>query len=92
VSSFCNLYGCSIGGGTRIGPFVEIQGGVSMGARRKIQSRTLICDDVRIEDEVFVVLAFPSSTTIPACDADEGVLQGPRTGTFRSPGCVRVPR
>ena len=34
VSSFCNLYGRSIGDGTRIGPFVEIQRGVSIGAAR----------------------------------------------------------
>jgi UDP-2-acetamido-3-amino-2,3-dideoxy-glucuronate N-acetyltransferase len=54
VYSFCNLYGCSIGDGTRIGPFVEIQRGVSIGAHCKIQSHTFICDGVTIEDEVFV--------------------------------------
>lgn len=54
VHPFSNLYGCSIGDGTRIGPFVEIQRGVSIGARCKIQSHTFICDGVTIEDEVFV--------------------------------------
>jgi UDP-2-acetamido-3-amino-2,3-dideoxy-glucuronate N-acetyltransferase len=54
VYSFSNLYGCSIGDGTRIGPFVEIQRGASIGARCKIQSHTFICDGVTIEDEVFV--------------------------------------
>jgi UDP-2-acetamido-3-amino-2,3-dideoxy-glucuronate N-acetyltransferase len=76
VYSFSNLYGCSIGDGTRIGPFVEIQRGVSIGARCKIQSHTFICDGVTIEDNVFVghgVLfindKYPHATT------DEGALQ-----------------
>jgi UDP-2-acetamido-3-amino-2,3-dideoxy-glucuronate N-acetyltransferase len=54
VQSFTNLYGCSIGDGTRVGPFVEVQRGASIGARCKIQSHTFICDGVRIGDEVFV--------------------------------------
>jgi len=49
-----NLYGCSIGGGTRIGPFVEIQKGVTVGARCKISSHSFICEGVTVEDEVFV--------------------------------------
>jgi UDP-2-acetamido-3-amino-2,3-dideoxy-glucuronate N-acetyltransferase len=54
VYSFTNLYGCRIGDGTRIGPFVEIQRGAVVGARCKIQSHAFICDGVQIEDEVFV--------------------------------------
>ncbi len=54
VQSFANLYGCRIGDGTRIGPFVEIQRGSSVGANCKIQSHTFICDGVTIEDAVFV--------------------------------------
>ena len=54
VASFTNLYGCSIGSGSRIGPFVEIQRGASVGKRCKIQSHTFICDGVEIADEVFV--------------------------------------
>lgn len=54
VLSFTNLYGCRIGDGTRVGPFVEIQRGASIGARCKIQSHTFICDGVTIEDGVFV--------------------------------------
>lgn len=49
-----NLYGCSIGQGTRIGTFVEIQKGASIGARCKISSHTFICEGVEIEDGVFV--------------------------------------
>ena len=54
VSSFTNLYGCTIGDETLIGPYVEIQRGAVIGARCKIQSHTFICDGVTIEDEVFV--------------------------------------
>jgi acetyltransferase-like isoleucine patch superfamily enzyme len=54
VQSFTNLYGCRVGDGTRIGPFVEIQRGAVVGARCKIQSHTFVCDGVEIGDEVFV--------------------------------------
>ncbi|MES2474684.1 MAG: acyltransferase [Verrucomicrobiota bacterium] len=51
---FCNLYGCRIGDETRIGTFVEIQTGVSVGARCKISSHTFICEGVTLEDGVFI--------------------------------------
>ena len=54
VHPFTNLYGCTIGDNTRIGPYVEIQEGVVIGADCKIQSHTFICTGVTIEDEVFV--------------------------------------
>ena len=49
-----NLYGCRIGDHTRIGAFVEIQRGASIGAHCKISSHSFVCDGVTIEDEVFV--------------------------------------
>jgi acetyltransferase-like isoleucine patch superfamily enzyme len=49
-----NLYGCTIGDGTRIGAFVEIQKNASVGRRCKISSHAFICEGVTIEDEVFV--------------------------------------
>lgn len=49
-----NIYGCSIGAGTRIGPFVEIQKNSSIGANCKISSHSFICQGVTIEDEVFL--------------------------------------
>lgn len=52
--SLVNLYGCSIGDETKIGAFVEIQKGATIGARCKISSHTFICEGVSIEDEVFV--------------------------------------
>ena len=52
--AFVNLYGCRVGDETRIGAFVEIQKGASIGARCKISSHTFICEGVTLEDEVFV--------------------------------------
>jgi UDP-2-acetamido-3-amino-2,3-dideoxy-glucuronate N-acetyltransferase len=49
-----NLYGCKIGEGSKIGTFVEIQKGASIGANCKISSHTFICEGVDIEDGVFV--------------------------------------
>ena len=54
IFDFVNLYGCKIGDETRIGTFVEIQKGVSIGKRCKIQSHSFICEGVTIEDEVMV--------------------------------------
>ncbi len=49
-----NLYGCTVGDGTKIGTFVEIQSGVSVGRRCKISSHSFLCEGVTIEDNVFV--------------------------------------
>ena len=49
-----NLYGCSIGAGTRIGTFVEIQRNAVIGGNCKISSHAFICEGVTIEDGVFI--------------------------------------
>lgn len=54
ISPFVNLYGCTIGDETKIGPFVEIQKNAFIGKRCKIQSHTFICEGVTIEDEVMI--------------------------------------
>jgi acetyltransferase-like isoleucine patch superfamily enzyme len=76
VHSFTNLYGCRIGDNTRIGPFVEIQRGASVGANCKIQSHTFVCDGVEIGDEVFVGhgVMFINDKT-PRATSEGGVLQ-----------------
>lgn len=52
--SLVNLYGCTVGDDTKIGTFVEIQKGATIGARCKISSHTFICEGVLIDDEVFI--------------------------------------
>ncbi len=54
IHDFVNLYGCEIGDGSQIGPFVEIQCGVKIGQRVKIQSHSFICEGVTIEDGAFI--------------------------------------
>jgi len=54
IFGFVNLYGCEVGAETKIGTFVEIQKGATIGERCKISSHTFICEGVTIEDEVFV--------------------------------------
>ncbi|OGR51649.1 MAG: UDP-3-O-(3-hydroxymyristoyl)glucosamine N-acyltransferase [Elusimicrobia bacterium GWA2_62_23] len=49
-----NLYGCEIGDNTFIGPFVEIQKGVRIGKRCKVQSHAFICEMVTVGDDCFI--------------------------------------
>ncbi|MGC8490872.1 MAG: acyltransferase [Syntrophobacteraceae bacterium] len=49
-----NLYGCRIGNDCFIGPFVEIQKGVELGNRCRIQSHAFICEMVTIGNDCFV--------------------------------------
>jgi acetyltransferase-like isoleucine patch superfamily enzyme len=49
-----NLYGCSIGDETFIGPFVEIQKGAAIGRRCRIQSHAFICELVSMGDDCFI--------------------------------------
>jgi UDP-2-acetamido-3-amino-2,3-dideoxy-glucuronate N-acetyltransferase len=77
VHSFTNLYGCRIGDGTCIGPFVEIQRGAAIGARCKISSHSFVCEGVTIEDEVFVGhgVVFINDKA-PRATTGNGALQG----------------
>ena len=49
-----NLYGCKIDDESFIGPFVEIQKGVKIGKRCRIQSHAFICELVTIGDDCFI--------------------------------------
>ena len=51
---YVNLYGCTIGDESAVGPFVEIQRDVTIGRRCKISSHSFLCTGVTIGDEVFV--------------------------------------
>ena len=49
-----NMYDCSIGNDSFIGPFVEIQKKVKIGNNTKVQSHTFICELVEIGDNCFI--------------------------------------
>ena len=54
IWNFVNLYECEIGRDSMIGSFVEIQAGVRIGDRTRVQSHTFICELVTIGNDVFV--------------------------------------
>ena len=49
-----NLYECRIGDDCFIGPFVEIQKGVVIGNRTRVQSHSFICELVEIGEDCFI--------------------------------------
>jgi acetyltransferase-like isoleucine patch superfamily enzyme len=49
-----NAYGCTIGDDCFIGPFVEIQRGVTIGPRTRVQSHAFVCELVEIGADCFV--------------------------------------
>ncbi|MDN3688886.1 acyltransferase [Cyclobacterium jeungdonense] len=54
IYNFVNAYGCSIDDGSKVGSFVEIQKGVSIGKNCKISSHSFICEGVHIANNVFI--------------------------------------
>ena len=54
IISPSNLYECELGKNCFVGPFVEIQKGVKIGDKCKVQSHTFICELVEIGDECFI--------------------------------------
>lgn len=54
IYDFVNAYGCSIDDNSKVGTFVEIQKGATIGKNCKISSHSFICEGVHIEDNVFL--------------------------------------
>ncbi len=49
-----NLYGCSLGADCFVGPFVEIQKGVKIGDKTRIESHSFLCELVAIGNNCFI--------------------------------------
>lgn len=49
-----NVYDCELADNCFVGPFVEIQKGVRIGARTKVQSHSFICELVEIGEDCFI--------------------------------------
>ena len=85
IFNFVNAYGCSIDDNSKIGAFVEIQKGATIGKNCKISSHTFICEGVHIEDNCFIGHGvmftndlFPRSTNAdgsPQTEADWKVIE-----------------
>ena len=54
ISPFTNLYKCKLGNNVFIGPFVEIQKGVTVCDNSRISSHSFVCTGVTIGERVFV--------------------------------------
>jgi acetyltransferase-like isoleucine patch superfamily enzyme len=54
IFNFVNAYDCSIGDNSKVGAFVEIQKGATIGKHCKISSHSFICGGVHISDNVFI--------------------------------------
>lgn len=76
IFNFVNAYGCSIDDGSKVGAFVEIQKGATIGKNCKISSHTFICEGVHIEDNVFIGhnVTFINDR-FPRATNDDGSLQ-----------------
>jgi len=49
-----NIFGCRIGDGSFVGPFVEITRNTIIGKNCVIESHAFLCDSVTLEDDVFI--------------------------------------
>jgi len=54
IFNYVNLYGCEIKDSAKIGSFVEIQKGATIGEKCKISSHSFICEGVKILAGVFI--------------------------------------
>lgn len=77
IYDFVNLYGCTIGDGTKVGTFVEVQKGAKIGRNCKISSHSFICEGVTIEDGVFVGHGVMFTNDLfPKAVTDDGEMRG----------------
>ncbi len=71
-----NLYGCEIGSGSKIGPFVEIQKNSTIGKNCKISSHSFVCEGVTIEDGVMVAHGVVFTNDLfPRAINEDGTMQ-----------------
>lgn len=78
IRNFVNLYGCTIGDESQVGPFTEIQKGVVIGKRCKISSHSFLCEGVTLEDGVFIGhgVMFTNDMLPAAINADGSMKTG----------------
>lgn len=54
ISKFSNVYECILEDDVFVGPFVEIQTGVVIGKKTRVQSHSFICELVTIGEDCFI--------------------------------------
>lgn len=76
IFCFVNMYGCTVGDESKIGAFVEIQKGVTIGKRVKVSSHSFLCEGVALEDNVFIGHGVMFTNDLfPRATTDDGGLQ-----------------
>ncbi len=76
IFQFVNAYNCELGNDCKVGAFVEIQKGVTIGNRCKISSHSFLCEGVVIEDDVFIGHSVTFiNDRFPRASVAEGKLQ-----------------
>ena len=73
VWNFVNLYECTIGRDSMVGTFVEIQAGVTVGDRTRIQSHSFVCEMVTIGNDCFIAhgVMFINDTEPPQVEREK---------------------
>lgn len=76
IYDFVNAYECQIGDGSKIGAFVEIQRGATIGRNCKVSSHSFICEGVHIADNVFIGHSVTFiNDKYPRATREDGTLQ-----------------
>lgn len=76
IFSFVNAYECTIGDGSKVGAFTEIQKEVLIGKNCKISSHSFICTGVELEDNVFIGHGVMFTNDLyPRATREDGQLQ-----------------
>ena len=73
IWNFVNLYECTIGRDSMVGTFVEIQAGVTVGDRTRIQSHSFVCEMVTIGSDCFIAhgVMFINDTEPPQVEREK---------------------
>ncbi|KAA9135539.1 acyltransferase [Microbacterium caowuchunii] len=81
VADAVNIYEAVFGDRCFVGPYVEVQNDVVCGDNVRIQSHTLICEGMRIGDDVFVGHGvMTANSRYPRAGAGEWQCEPPRIG------------
>lgn len=87
VAEHVNIYEATFGDRCFVGPFVEVQNGVVCGDNVRIQSHTLICEGMTIEDDVFIGHGvMTANSRYPVAGAEVWECEPPRIGRGVSVG------
>ncbi|AWB20368.1 N-acetyltransferase [Methylobacterium currus] len=80
-----NVYGCTVGAGSRIEPFVEIQRSAVVGARCRIGANAFLCEGVSLEDDVAIGPGVMfTNDRHPRAVTAAGTLMGPEDWTLET--------